>query len=51
MVFLYILAIISTPFMVFFQSYVLHFIGARYRPRRRPSFSPASLEPPPVHAR
>jgi len=28
--FLYLIALISTPPMVFFQSYVLHFIGSRY---------------------
>ncbi len=47
MIFLYILAIISTPFMVFFQSYVIHFIGARYRPLGDIVYPPPP-EPPPV---
>lgn len=43
----YLLAIISTPFMVFFQSYVLHFIGARY-PGVGTILFPAPPEAPPV---
>jgi hypothetical protein len=50
----YLLAIISTPFMVFFQSYVLHFIGSRYpgvgtilfpTPPEAPPVTPADMPP------
>ena len=57
--FLFLLALLNTPSMVFFQSYVLHFIGARYpavgtilfppapetTPLAPPDF-PSALEPP-----
>lgn len=50
-VFFYLLALLSTPSMVFFQSYVLHFIGSRYPAVGDVLFppSPAPLlpEPPP----
>jgi len=58
----YLLALLSTPSMVFFQSYVLHFIGSRYPavgsvlfprppeallpPPENPS--PPALDPPPA---
>jgi hypothetical protein len=44
---LYLMAIISTPSMVFFQSYVLHFIGSRY-PAVGDILFPPSPEPPPL---
>jgi len=47
--FFYLTALISTPAMVFFQSYVLHFIGARYEPVGA-IISPALPEPPPPSA-
>jgi hypothetical protein len=56
---IYLVALISTPSMVFFQSYVLHFFGARYstlgtivfppppEPQPAPSLeSPPGFEPP-----
>ena len=42
----YLIALISTPAMVFFQSYVLHFMGSRYPPLGTVVF-PAPQEPPP----
>ena len=58
---LYLIAFISTPAMVFFQSYVLHFFGGRYpslgailsppQPDPQPAFSPSRstpLAPPPA---
>ena len=39
---LYLIALISTPPMVFFQSYVLHFIGSRY-----PALGSVVFPPPP----
>jgi hypothetical protein len=59
---LYLIALINTPAMVFFQSYVLHFFGARYptlgaivfpppEPPSPPSAEgPPALEPPPTPA-
>ena len=44
---IYLMALISTPFMVFFQSYVLHFLGSRYRALGEIVFPPA---PPPPDA-
>ena len=60
--FFYLLALLSTPSMVFFQSYVLHFIGSRYPPVGSVLFPPPpeavlppsetppppSLDPPPA---
>ena len=40
--FLYLLALLNTPSMVFFQSYVLHFIGSRY-----PAVGTVLFPPPP----
>ena len=40
--FFYLSALISTPPMVFFQSYVLHFIGSRY-----PAVGAVLFPPPP----
>jgi len=61
--FFYLLALLSTPPMVFFQSYVLHFIGSRYPavgavlfppppeiPPLAPPDFPSALEPPPEAA-
>lgn len=39
---LYLIALISTPAMVFFQSYVLHFFGSRY-----PTLGAVLFPPPP----
>ena len=39
---LYLIALISTPAMVFFQSYVLHFLGSRY-----PALGAVVFPPPP----
>jgi hypothetical protein len=59
---IYLIALVSTPAMVFFQSYVLHFFGARYPtlgaivfapPEAPPSPSasgPPAPEPPPAPA-
>ena len=50
----YLIALISTPAMVFFQSYVLHFFGGRYPSLGailsppQPAPQPASGEPPPL---
>ncbi len=41
-VFFYLLALLSTPSMVFFQSYTLHFIGSRY-----PAVGNVLFPPPP----
>lgn len=46
---IYLGALISTPPMVFFQSYVLHFIGSRYEAVGAIVF-PAPSEPPPPPA-
>jgi hypothetical protein len=49
----YLIALISTPAMVFFQSYVLNFFGGRYPnlgavlSPPQPDSQPASGEPPP----
>lgn len=43
---LYLIALISTPPMVFFQSYMLHFFGSRYPPLGAIVF-PAPQETPP----
>jgi hypothetical protein len=40
---LYLIALISTPAMVFFQSYVLHFMGSRY-----PALGAVVFPPPPI---
>jgi hypothetical protein len=44
---LYLIALISTPPMVFFQSYVLHFIGSRYPALGAVVFPPPPETPPP----
>jgi len=46
--FIYLTALISTPAMVFFQSYMLHFIGSRYEAVGAVLFPPppATLPPP-----
>jgi hypothetical protein len=46
--FFYLIALISTPPMVFFQSYVLHFIGSRYEPVGAILFPPPPAEAPPL---
>lgn len=43
----YLIALISTPPMVFFQSYLLHFFGSRY-PALGAIVSPPPPEPPPA---
>ena len=61
--FLFLLALLNTPSMVFFQSYVLHFVGARYpavgtilfpplpeTPPLPPLDLPPTLDPPPEPA-
>jgi len=45
---LYLIALISTPAMVFFQSYVLHFIGSRYPTLGAVVFPPPPETPPPI---
>jgi hypothetical protein len=45
--FLYLIALISTPPMVFFQSYMLHFIGSRYPVVGTVLFPPPPEAPPP----
>ena len=45
--FLFLLALLNTPSMVFFQSYVLHFIGSRY-PAVGAVLFPPPPEPPPL---
>jgi hypothetical protein len=52
---LYLIALISTPPMVFFQSYVLHFMGSRYRalgavvfPPPPETLPPPALDEPPI---
>jgi hypothetical protein len=52
----YLIAFISTPAMVFFQSYVLHFFGSRYPslgailspPQPAPQPASSLAEPPPL---
>ena len=53
-VLIYVIAFISTPAMVFFQAYVIHFLGSRYQalgdrisppPAPPPSFPDASVSP------
>ena len=44
---LYLIALISTPAMVFFQSYVLHFMGSRYPALGAVVFPPPPETPPP----
>ncbi|MGA3327802.1 MAG: hypothetical protein ABSF45_25360 [Terriglobia bacterium] len=44
---IYIVAFISTPAMVFFQSYVLHFMGSRYPALGAVVFPPPPETPPP----
>jgi hypothetical protein len=44
---LYLIALISTPPMVFFQSYVLHFFGSRYPPLGAVVFPPPPETLPP----
>jgi hypothetical protein len=46
---LYLIALISTPPMVFFQSYVLHFMGSRYPALGTVVFPPAPETPPPAN--
>jgi hypothetical protein len=46
--FIYLIALINTPSMVFFQSYVLHFIGSRYAPVGGVLFPPPPEAPPPL---
>ena len=45
---IYLVALISTPAMVFFQSYVLHFLGSRYPALGRVVFPPPPETPPPL---
>jgi hypothetical protein len=45
--FIYLIALINTPSMVFFQSYVLHFIGSRYTAVGAVLFPPPPEIPPP----
>jgi len=45
--FLYLLALINTPAMVFFQSYMIHFMGSRY-PTLGAIVFPPPPEPPPL---
>ncbi len=44
--FIYLIALINTPSMVFFQSYVLHFIGSRYAAVGTVLFPPPPENPP-----
>jgi len=44
---IYLIALISTPAMVFFQSYVLHFLGSRYPALGAELFPPPPENPPP----
>jgi len=46
--FFYLIALINTPAMVFFQSYVLHFMGSRYPAVGAVLFPPAPETPPPA---
>jgi hypothetical protein len=46
--FFYLIALVCTPPMVFFQSYVLHFIGSRYEPVGAILFPPPPEIPPPA---
>jgi hypothetical protein len=43
---LYVLAVISTPPMVFFQSYVIYFFGSRYAALGAIVFAPPPIPPP-----
>jgi hypothetical protein len=45
--FIYLFALINTPPMVFFQSYVLHFFGSRYPALGAIVFPPPPEAPPP----
>ena len=45
--FIYLIALINTPPMVFFQSYVLHFFGSRYPALGAIVFPPPPEAPPP----
>jgi hypothetical protein len=45
---LYLIALISTPPMVFFQSYMLHFMGSRYPALGAVVFPPPPETPPPT---
>jgi hypothetical protein len=45
---LYLIALISTPPMVFFQSYALHFFGSRYPALGAVVFPPPPETPPPA---
>jgi len=45
---IYLIALINTPQMVFFQSYVLHFFGARYPALGAVVFPPPPETPPPA---
>ena len=44
---IYLIALISTPAMVFFQSYVIHFLGSRYQVLGAVVFPPPPETPPP----
>jgi hypothetical protein len=44
---IYLIAVISTPAMVFFQSYVLHYLGSRYPALGAELFPPPPENPPP----
>jgi len=44
---IYLGALISTPAMVFFQSYMLHFFGSRYPPLGTVVFPPPPETPTP----
>ena len=46
--FIYLVALINTPAMVFFQSYMLHFMGSRYPALGAVVFPPPSEIPPPL---
>jgi hypothetical protein len=46
--FIYLIALINTPPMVFFQSYVLHFFGSRYPALGAVVFPPPPESPPPA---
>jgi hypothetical protein len=47
---IYLIALINTPAMVFFQSYVLHFMGSRYPTLGAAVFPPPPETPPPPPA-
>jgi hypothetical protein len=45
---IYLVALINTPMMVFFQSYMLHFLGSRYPTLGAVVFPPLPDAPPPA---